>query len=65
MSFTELNTKEGNELKAKADIIRAKFALCSDRELAYFADSIYYSKFESVGEHVQRIANNYDPSIPF
>ena len=54
-----------NELKAKADIIRAKFSACSDRELAYFADSIYFSKFESVGEHVKSIANEYDPSLPF
>ena len=54
-----------NELKEKADIIRAKFSACSDRELAYFADSIYFSKFESVGEHVKSIANEYDPSLPF
>ena len=65
MSFTELNTKEGIKLKEKADIIRANFINCSDRELAYFSDSIYFSKFESVSENVKRIANEYDPSVPF
>ena len=54
-----------SELKEKADIIRAKFSACSDRELAYFADSIYFSKFESIGEHVKSFANEYDPSLPF
>ena len=56
---------ENKELKAKADIIRAKLATLSDRELAYFSDSIYFSGFESVTEHVKRIANEYDPSVPF
>jgi len=65
MSYTKVNIKEDIKLKEKADIIRAKFASCSDAELVYFADSIYFSRFESVSEHVKRIANEYDPSMSF
>lgn len=58
-------TKEEIEIKERADKVRAKIAALKDSDLVYFADSIYFSTFKSVTEHIKDVANEYDPTLPF
>ena len=56
---------EKDKMKARADKVRVSLSGLKDSDLVYFADSIYFSSFKSVTEHIKDVANEYDPQVPF
>ena len=70
-AFAELNKElmemeaEKDKMKARADKVRVSLSGLKDSDLVYFADSIYFSSFKSVTEHIKDVANEYDPEVPF
>ena len=56
---------EKEKMKVRADKVRASLSELKDSDLVYFADSIYFSSFKSVTEHIKDVAKEYDPQVPF
>jgi len=56
---------EKAKMKYRADKVRVSLSGLKDSDLVYFADSIYFSSFKSVTEHIKDVANEYDPEVPF
>ena len=61
----EAMKREEEKFRERADKVRAKIASLKDSDLVYFADSIYFSTFKSITEHIKDVANEYDPTLPF
>lgn len=57
-----MTDKEIAEAAAK---VRIGIGRVSDRELAYFHQAIFEQRLDSVESHIRRIANAYDPEVPF
>ena len=60
-----MSDSEDKKMRTRANAIRAKIESLKDTDLVYFSDSIYFSTFKSITEHIKDVANEYDPKIPF